>query len=932
MLFLAMHQFASAQIATNTLMQAHMQNSLEFRWQKKEVFESILIDDCEELETWESGGQAKISLNSTHLKEGRNSIQLATPVLSSDSSAPYPISYLEKRFKGDDWESYNRISVWIYAEHKNREYAYLSVELKNKGTEKVPDIFRKRGRNYVKVETNQWNRVLWEIPALPRDKVVGLGIVYTINEKPFAGVGDSLYIYIDHIELQKVNADYEEGWQVAPGKIAFSHTGYLAGGNKTAITNGIGVKEFSIIEAHSGEKVLTKEVSTISSRFGEFQGMDFSDLRKEGEYLIEAGEIRTRPFKISNQVWTGTIWKNLNFWYTERCGQIVPGIHDNCHRDVYVKHGDKKIVVNGGWHDAGDLTQMIYNTADAVYVMLSLAEHLKERDTELYNQLTEEGRWGLEWLLKTRFGKGYRHNFGGISKWTDGIIGTVDDYIFEAKNQPLENFLSATVLSKASLFFKTIDPALSESCLKAAREDWEYAEKEIGKFNVELCGTAVLASATLFELTDDPLYKERSVEWADILVNSQCQSYPDWEVPLVGFFYKDTDKKQILRYNPIGNDQAPILALEKMCKLFPDHGKWIEWYAAIVLYAEYIKGSADLSNPFQMIPQSIYHMDEVHTPSVYGLQQSTLAKYEKYEEKVPQYKEQVKNGLPLGDGNYLRTFPVWYTHRGSAGIQLAQAKGLAVASHLRNDMAGINLAEKQLQWLVGRNPFTQSTMYGEGYDFAPFYFVSSGPIVGSLACGIQTDGNKDIPNWPASNCYNYKEIWTHTASRWLWLMEDLNGAARVAGIAGPSEETVEIIELVSGDTVNIKSDEKGEFHTELAAGRYEISYNNLNKELTLLPGRDYKLDFSNSLDYSVSTKDLDHGGIEITVSASGKGKVKFELRGFNVSIGHPVQTVQLTGNKQEVLRWKAEVSSANKPWIAVVIANDDLSTKKEISN
>ena len=40
-------------------------------------------------------------------------------------------------------------------------------------------------------------------------------------------------------------------------------------------------------------------------------------------------------------------------------------------------HDDKRIIVNGGWHDAGDLTQGLGNTAEAAYAMFSLAEQLE---------------------------------------------------------------------------------------------------------------------------------------------------------------------------------------------------------------------------------------------------------------------------------------------------------------------------------------------------------------------------------------------------------------------------------------------------------------------------------------------------------------------------------------------------------------------------
>lgn len=64
-------------------------------------------------------------------------------------------------------------------------------------------------------------------------------------------------------------------------------------------------------------------------------------------------------------------------------------------------------------------------------------------------------------------------------------------------------------------------------------------------------------------------------------------------------------------------------------------------------------------------------------------------------------------------------------------------------------------------------------MWGEGYDFAPQYTLSSGDIVGSLPVGVMTRGNNDLPYWPAQNGFVYKEVWVHPSARWLWLMEDL---------------------------------------------------------------------------------------------------------------------------------------------------------------
>ena len=154
----------------------------------------------------------------------------------------------------------------------------------------------------------------------------------------------------------------------------------------------------------------------------------------------------------------------------------------------------------------------------------------------------------------------------------------------------------------------------------------------------------------------------------------------------------------------------------------------------------------------------------------------------------------------------MRAFPVWFSRRGNYGVLLSQAKALSAASRLRGDSVGLDLAQRQAQWVVGRNPFGQSTMYGEGYDWAQQYSVSSGDLVGSLPVGMQSRGVTDLPYWPSQNMYVYKEVWVHSSNRWLWLMEDLLPPARSAPVSGFALSTATAangdvtIRLTSGDT------------------------------------------------------------------------------------------------------------------------------------
>ena len=115
------------------------------------------------------------------------------------------------------------------------------------------------------------------------------------------------------------------------------------------------------------------------------------------------------------------------------------------------------------------------------------------------------------------------------------------------------------------------------------------------------------------------------------------------------------------------------------------------------------------------------------------------------------YLDQVHQGVHLGGDYYLRRFPVWFNFRGNSSVLLSEAKLFLTAAQVRGDLGADDLAQKQAQWFMGRNPFSASIMYGEGYDWTPLYSVRSGQMVGALPVGIETKGNNDAPYWPTQN-------------------------------------------------------------------------------------------------------------------------------------------------------------------------------------
>jgi hypothetical protein len=731
------------------------EDTIQHRWLNKPVLANRLLDDMEALDNWSHHGFGGMSLTADRAKGGRQSLRLTSPTVGEKPGAvagrPFGAAVVLRRFQGEDWTEFNRLSFWVYPTLPGFRVISMCVVLRNEGREKVPGMYDRNGRNFILLEPDRWNHVVWEIAHLGRDQVTGFEFSYRLQGNE-PGATTTVCFDIDCLELQKVDADHFEGWAVAPGRIAYCHAGYATHSLKTALGTDLPEREFSLIDARTQKVVLRKPVRKTGSHIGTFDLLDFSELREPGRYLLRVGQTTTRPFEIRSDIWRDTVWKTINLFYCERCGTEVPGIHDVCHRDWRVKHGDKEIVINGGWHDAGDLSQGLVNTSEAVYAMFALARHVQAKDATLASRLIEEARWGLDWVLKTRFGDGYRCTWATMDFWTDGIMGTVDDVTAEASNRPFENFTAASAEALAAQVLQEHDRVRAAYALRAAEEDWQFAMEKAGSPNLELAASGLQCSIDLYEATGRQEYADQAFRFTRIVMSCQQQTKPNWDIPLTGFFYTDPKKERILHYSHRGHEQAPIVGLSRLCRLFPQHADRSDWYAAVGLYADYYKTIAAYTAPYSMLPASIYHVGESNRET---------------------YREQVENGIKLGDGYYLRLFPVWYDFRGNHGTILSQAKGLSAAARLRNDRALLDLCIQQLEWVLGRNPFCQSTMYGAGHDYAPQYTAMSGDMVGSLPVGIETHFDKDEPYWPADNCYNYKEVWVHPSSRWLWLMCDL---------------------------------------------------------------------------------------------------------------------------------------------------------------
>ncbi|HEY3705567.1 MAG TPA: glycoside hydrolase family 9 protein [Terracidiphilus sp.] len=923
-------------------MRAHSEDGAEFRWLHKKVLASRVLDSMEDLSSWSFAGDGDMTLTTDRARDGKYALRIrsTTNVARAGGDEEWEDLVATRKFPNEDWTRFNRISLWVYPDVAGAPAISGTLVLHNDGAHKLPDSYNEGRHESIPLKNHEWNQIVWEIAPLERDRVTALDFAYSLPKK-LPDPGDHTALDLDQLELQTVVPDHVEGWDVAAGKIAFSHSGYTVGTQKTAIASDLTASDFSLVDQETGKVVFTRPVKAARTPLGDYQTLDFSQFRQPGTYAIKAGDRLTPPFRIDDDAWRSSIWKAVNFMYSERCGSEIPGIHNRCHQDIYTTHKDQRIVVNGGYHDAGDLSATGHTPAMA-YSLLSLADALKGQDEDpvLVARLLEEAKWGLNWVLKTRFGDGFRSTGQLVSYWTDGIMGTADDRFGEAVNNPEWNFRVVTVEALAARVFKDSDPELATRSLATAEEDWKYAVEGLNNAaplpevygasdELERISFGVVASVELYNATGEQHYADEAVAWGDQVLASQERKLQPWSIPLTGYFYTSPKRENLFHRFHVGQEQEPIIALIRLCEALPNHSKWMKWYSAIVLHSQYyLKAAAAADEPFGVLPAAVYRDSEVRLiPESKNWTPLRAADRDAYIQEV-------HKGIPLGGEYYLRRFPVWFDFRGNSSVLLSQAKALSAAGRLRGDLEAEDLAQKQAQWLVGRNPFSASLMYGEGYDWTPLYSVRSGQMVGALPVGIETRGINDAPYWPTQICWTYKEVWTQPVGQWIWLMQDIAVPATVRGRVAPSDrQAVVLREARSGQLVTTAPID-GAFSLHLPQGRYDVRQGSAHTNVTVLPGGSYSIDLrpEHFLDFNVSSQDLGHNDILVQVSAEGAGSHVFSIRSDNLDVREQATVkVDLTAGKVQQVVWHAHTLSPDTPWVAVVIPDDALAERREVT-
>lgn len=755
------------------IMKENPENGGLHRWYQKEVLKSRELPLAEDFAALKHTGPGTIQIDHQVTISGKGSVRLDTPASlpkKNPTNRNYATPEIIRPLDREDLREYNRFSVWVYVDAPGVYLTFCGFTLYNEGEKIMPTPGRFEGQHYETVYPNQWQRIVWEIPDLYRDCVTGFSVNIMLAGEP-AGGGNQMSLYVDDMRIEQVEAENTRGFDLRKDAMAYCHSGYKSGARKQAVVQNVKEKTFFLKDAETGKIVYQGKTEKMKNGFSL---MDFTDFDTSGRYFLSVGDRQSKPFPIGDDAYLATAWRTLNFFFSERCGFDQPGIHQECHKDVLMFHPDgRSISVSGGWHDAADLTQGTGNTAESGIALLEMAQAVQGKDSIFYDRLLEEARWGLNWVLRTRFGDGYR--LGGliIGIWTQNIRGDKDDMEAMARNTPSDNLKAASYCALAVPHFEKRDPVFARWCRNVAVEDFRFAIDSLEKQRTdnnetELYALATVTAMRLYNLTKEEYYLEHAVRLArTVMAAQQLERRVDWAMPLRGFFYESAQKKRILAYYHQSQEQLMVQGLCMLLNAAPQHAEAVQWHASCEAYADYLLDMATLIAPYEVLPSAIYEVNNTDYSNLY---------HEGDQVGLPslqEYNAQVRNGIPLSKTFYLRRFPVAYQFRGFHAVVMGKAKAAFILARQLKNKQLKDIATRQIEYILGYNPFAMSTVYGDGYDYPLLYGAYAGNVVGAVPVGIETFENDDEPYFPMQNNCTYKEVWTHTTARLMWCVAEL---------------------------------------------------------------------------------------------------------------------------------------------------------------
>jgi hypothetical protein len=544
--------------------------------------------------------------------------------------------------------------------------------------------------------------------------------------------------------------------------VTVNQIGFAPEASKKCVLKAPGPERFEVIRTNDQKVVFSGPLVASNGDFGGFLVGDFSSVKEVDTYYIKAGQSRSYPLRISREVYGDAIGTIVGYFALQRCGPSETGYLAPCHCDDAVrldngKHQD----TTGGWHDASDLRKWVGAT---IHGMIGLAQvYDLTPDESMRRRILEELRWGNRYFLNMQEPAGYvmshvggdalRH--GDENRWTDNlvgpeggepntidpapggstskitIVGHKDDRVIQTR--PLDRlgqykFVIAEAMT--ARLAKPSDPPYSDKCLQAAQRCYDWCATRWPEQAADTLGGALSAAVELYRSTGQEKFKKEAIAAAARLAPLQVTEPLDAKEPVRGFYRRTASSPEL--YRDISNGCWYLLGLCGLVELFPDHAEADNWRKAIRLYTVDYLAAVSKRNSFGLVPYGFFAQADP------GGNRKIGSYWYRY-------------FMPPGSNWWVGV----NANIASAGV------GLVRASKILHDPSLRSVAQSQLDWILGGNPFYAAPWWGIGYNHPPA-FVNGGEfkpatprLPGAVMNGL--GGTADDQPFIGDGIYNVSE-------------------------------------------------------------------------------------------------------------------------------------------------------------------------------
>ena len=571
-------------------------------------------------------------------------------------------------------------------------------------------------------------------------------------------------LFFQPLLAQRLSRDYRVD-------IVVNQAGYLPQASKLCQTQGAKERSYKVVDIQTQQVVFSGLMKPVQGDFGAWSTGDFSTVTREGFYYIQADTLRSYPFQIGKSVYEKPMALIVEYFSRQRCGGSATGYLSPCHLDDGVRMDNGKHQnVTGGWHDASDLRKWVGAT---IYGMVGMGK-IFSRNKIQQKEILEELKWGNQYFLNMQEPQGYVMSYIGgdvqkhsdSNRWTDNetgeeggalqmvkpnagnskndmlIVGKKDDRVI--RTDPLDrmgqfNFITSEALMAG--ITKNIDPPYSAKCLAAAIHCFDWCLKVEDLSNPGIISASIQAAIELFKTTGQEKYLIFAAKKAGDLKKLQVTKEGD----PTGFYYHSLKEKE--PYKNIWNGCLELIAICDLININPTHKDVPAWKEMVKRYAQDYLSPLAGKNSFGIVPFGLFSKIDP------GGNRKIGAYWYRY---------------------FMQPEESWWVginaNLASTGIGLLKASQVLGDPHLKV------LAQRQLDWILGTNPFNSSTLVGIGYQHPKHFpgssFLPRTPVIpGAVLNGLGGDHN-DQPSI-GNGDWQISEYWTPMVAYTLWLMGEL---------------------------------------------------------------------------------------------------------------------------------------------------------------